>query len=118
MKPVWWMAACGLLTSLAVVAMPGMDSDREVLLGMSAPLAATIATWILVERTYRWRPERLTPLMVLAFGGKMLFFGAYVIVMLTVLMLRPMPFVISFTAYFVALYAIEALCLRRLFEST
>ena len=118
MKPVWLMAACGVLTSLAVVALPGVDSDREVLLGMIAPLAATIGTWVLVERTYRWHPERLTPLMVLAFGGKMVFFGAYVVVMLTVLTLRPMPFVISFTSYFIALYAIEALYLRRLFEST
>ena len=118
MKPVWWMAACGPLTSLAVVTLPGVESDREVFLGMVAPLAATIGTWVMVERTYRWRPERLTPLMVMAFGGKMVFFGAYVTVMLTVLTLRPAPFVISFTAYFIALYAIEAFCLRRLFEST
>lgn len=118
MKPAWWMAGCGLLSALLVVALPGMDSDREVLLGMIAPLAATIGTWVLVERTYRWRPERLTPLMVMAFGGKMVFFGVYVTLMLTVLTLRPVPFVISFTAYFIALYAIEALCLRRLFEST
>ncbi len=118
MKPVWWMAACGLLTAAAVVALPGMDSDREVFLGMIAPLAATIGTWVMVERTYRWRPERLTPLMVMAFGGKMVFFGVYVTLVLTVLTLRPAPFVISFTAYFIALYAIEAFCLRRLFEST
>jgi len=118
MKPAWWMACSGLLSALAVVALPGMDSDREVLLGMLAPLAATIGTWVLVERTYRWRPQRLTPLMVMAFGGKMVFFGVYVTLMLTVLNLRPAPFVISFTAYFIALYAIEAVCLRRLFEST
>ena len=118
MKPAWWMAGCGLLTSLAIVALPGMESDREVLLGMLAPLVATVGTWMLVERTYRWHPERLTPLMLMAFGGKMVFFGVYITLMLTVLTLRPAPFVISFVAYFIALYAIEALCLRRLFEST
>ena len=35
--------------------------------------------------------------------------------MLTVLSLRPLPFVISFTAYFIALHLFEALCLQRLF---
>ncbi len=53
--------------------------------------------------------------MVAAFGGKLVFFGAYVTVMLGVLSLRPLPFVISFTAYFIALHLFEALCLQRLF---
>jgi hypothetical protein len=118
MTPVWWMAGGGLLTALAIVLLPGMDSDREVMLGMLAPMLATTGTWVVVERTYRWRPERLTPLMMMAFGGKMVFFGVYVTLMLTVLTLRPAPFVISFTSYFIALYAIEAFYLRRLFEST
>jgi hypothetical protein len=118
MTPVWWMAGGGLLTALAIVSLPGMDSDREVFLGMLAPMLATTATWVMVERTYRWRAERLTPLMMMAFGGKMVFFGVYVTLMLTVLTLRPAPFVISFTSYFIALYAIEAFYLRRLFEST
>ena len=47
----------------------------------------------------------------------MVFFGVYVTVMLKVLALRPLPFVVSFTAYFIALHVIEALCLRRLFAS-
>jgi hypothetical protein len=34
--------------------------------------------------------------------------------MLGVLSLRPVPFVASFTGYFIALYLAEALCLRRL----
>ena len=43
------------------------------------------------------------------------FFGAYVAVMLEVIGLRPTVFVVSFTSYFIALYLIEALLLRRLF---
>jgi hypothetical protein len=48
---------------------------------------------------------------------KAVFFGAYVVIMLRVMALRPMPFVFSFTAYFIMLYAMEALFMRRLFES-
>ena len=116
MKPVWWMVGSGVLSWLAVAAMPGVDSDVEVLLGMIAPLAGAVATWVLVARTYAARPEWLTPLMVAAFGGKLVFFGAYVTVMLGVLSLRPLPFVVSFTTYFITLHVFEALCLQRLFR--
>ena len=82
---------------------------------MLAPLAGAAATWVLVARTFTSRPELLTPLMVAAFAGKLVFFGAYVTIMLRVLALRPLPFVISFTTYFIALHLFEALCLQRLF---
>ena len=115
MKPVWWMVGSAVVSWLAAVSVTGLDSDVEILLGMLAPLAAAVGTWVLVARTYATRPERLTPLMVAAFGGKLVFFGAYVTVMLSVLSLRPMPFVISFTASFIALHVFEARCLQRLF---
>jgi hypothetical protein len=109
------MGGLGLLSCLAITALPAVQSDVEVLLGMAGPLAAAVATWLMVERTYASHPERLTSLMIAAFGGKMLFFGAYVTVALTALPLRPAPFVISFTGYFIALYVLEALWMRRLF---
>jgi hypothetical protein len=86
-----------------------------VLFGMIGPLAAASGSWVLAERTYRANPERLTAVMIAAFGGKLLFFGAYVAVMLAVVRLQPIPFVVSFTGYFIGLYAMEALYLRRLF---
>jgi hypothetical protein len=52
--------------------------------------------------------------MVAGFGVKMVFFGAYVAIALKVLSLRPIPFVASFTGYFIGLHLIEALYLRRL----
>jgi hypothetical protein len=117
MTPVWWMAGMGLLSWLAVAALPDVESDREVLLGMIAPLAGAVATWVLVVRTYPVRPHRLTPLMIAAFGGKLVFFGAYVTIMLKVFTLRPLPFVISFTSYFIVLHMFEALCLQRFFAA-
>ena len=41
--------------------------------------------------------------------------GAYVALMLRAVGLRPTPFVVSFTCYFIGLYAMEALFLSRLF---
>jgi hypothetical protein len=110
------MAGAAVASWLVVAAVPGVEGDVEVLFGMIAPLAGAVATWVLVARTYARRPERLTPLMVAAFAGKLVFFGAYVTVMLGVLSLRPLPFVISFTSYFIALHLFEAFCLQRLFD--
>ena len=115
MKPAWWMVGAAVGSWLALAAVPGIDSDTDVLLGMMAPLAGAVATWVLVTRTYARRPELLTPLMIATFGGKLVFFGVYVTVMLGVLSVRPLPFVISFTTYFIALHLFEALCLQRLF---
>lgn len=117
MKLAWWMIGGCIASWLAVAAVIEPRTGIEVLLGMLGPLAMASGTWVLVERTYRQNPLRVTPVMVTAFAGKMVFFAAYVALMLTVLPLRPVPFVASFTVYFVALYLVEALGLRRLFTA-
>jgi hypothetical protein len=109
------MVGSAVLSWLAVAAMPGVEDDKELLFGMLAPLVGAVGTWVLVARTYPSRPERVTSLMVAAFGAKLVFFGAYVTVMLKVLLLSPLPFVVSFTTYFIALHVFEAVCLQRLF---
>ena len=115
MKLVRWMVAAAVASSVAVAALPGVESDREVVLGMLAPLVGATATAMLVERTWAARPEALTGLMIAAFGGKLVFFGAYVVVVLKVLAASPIPFVVSFTTYFVGLHLVEALWLQRFF---
>jgi hypothetical protein len=115
MKPVWWMVGSSVLSWLACAALPGLDSDREVLLGMLAPLLGAVATWTIVARTDPARPQLLTSLLMAAFGAKLLFFAVYVTVAIKVLLVSALPFVVSFTVYFIALHLYEALCLQRLF---
>jgi hypothetical protein len=107
------MVGGSIASWLAVAAVPGVDTDREVLFGMLAPLAGAAATWLVVARTWPSRPVLLTQRMMAAFAAKVVFFGVYVTVMLAVLALRPVPFVISFTAYFIGLLFFEAVCLQR-----
>jgi hypothetical protein len=83
---------------------------------MLAPLVVSVVTSLMVERTYRRNPRQVTPLMMAAFAGKMVFFGTYVAIALKMFSVRPAPFVISFTSCFIALHLTEALCLRRLFS--
>jgi hypothetical protein len=113
LKKIGWLAA-GSALSAAVL---GMRFGREVWLGLLAPLVVVSVTWVLTERVYKASPERLTAVMISAFAGKLVFFGAYVGLAIGVLGVTPVPFVASLTGYFIALHMIEALWLKRLFAS-
>jgi len=115
MKPVIWMVVASMTSWLAASLVFDERTSIEVMWGMLGPLLAVAASWVLMERTYRQHPESTTAVMVAGFAAKLVFFGAYVTVMLWGLSLRPVPFVLSFTSYFIVLYLIEALYLRRLF---
>ena len=114
MRPVAVMVAASVASWLAAALLVDARTRVEVLFGMVGPLAMAAGSWVLVERTYARHPEALTSLMIAAFAFKVVFFGAYVVVMLELLLLRPVPFVASFMSYFVGLYLMEALYLRRL----
>jgi hypothetical protein len=114
MKEVAWMAGGSVGAWLLAVAVLGSGVSREILFGMLAPLVMACATWPLMERTYRASPERLTALMMTGFAGKLIFFGGYVALMIRGVGVRPEPFIASFTGYYIGLYGIEALLLKRL----
>jgi len=111
------MVAGSLGSALVVLGMGGRSAAAEILTGMAAPLAAAAVSWVLIERTYRRDPVRLTAVTMAGFVAKAVFFGAYVAVMLKVFGMRPVPFVASFTGYFIALYLAEALLMRQMFAA-
>jgi hypothetical protein len=111
-----WMTGAAVGSWLVISAL-SRAWHPELLWGMFGPLVSTVATWLIVVRTHATAPDRLTGVMVMGFALKAVFFGAYVVVMLRVLVMRPIPFVVSFTGFFIALYAMEALFLRRLLRS-
>lgn len=118
MKPIAWMAGGSLVSWLAITLAAGGRANPEALLGMLGPLASAGATWVAVERGHAAAPERLMGVLITGFALKLLFFGVYVAVMLRVLHVRPLPFVVSFAGYFIALYVIEAWFLKRLLNET
>jgi uncharacterized membrane protein YeaQ/YmgE (transglycosylase-associated protein family) len=116
MKLVAGMAGASVLSWLAATALVGRATGVEILLGMIGPLVVVSGTWMLTEWTYTRNPERVTSLMIAAFAAKLVFFGVYVTATISFLPVRPVPFVASFMSYFIALYFVEALSLRRLFR--
>ena len=114
---LWWMIAASVLSWLIVAGLAGARANPEVFYGMLGPLAVASVSWMVTERTYTSGPHRLLGVMIKGLAVKAVFFGAYVAGMLRVVGLRPVPFVVSFTSYFIALHVMEALFMRRLFHS-
>ena len=108
----------GCLASwLLVTAAGGARWNPELALGMVAPLASAVLTWRLVDRVHAVAPQRVTNVLIGGFIAKMLFFGIYM-GLLAALGFRLRVFVVSFAVYFIALHALEAGYLRRLFASS
>jgi hypothetical protein len=115
MKPVAWMAGASSVAWLVALAFVEKATGIALFFGMLGPLVMACTSWVMAERTYRQDPRTLTGLMVTAFAFKLVFFGAYVAVMLRVIDLRAVPFAVSFSSYFIALHFVEAFWLQRLF---
>jgi hypothetical protein len=118
MAPLAWMVGLAAGSWLAIRLTTGGRLEPEVLLGMLGPLVSAVLTWVAVERTQRRAPARVTSVMIAGFALKMVLFGVYVVAMLRPLALRPIPFVVSFAGYFIALHVVETVFLRRLLTST
>jgi|RhiMethySRZTD1v2_1073278.scaffolds.fasta_scaffold05669_8 hypothetical protein len=115
MTRIAWITAGCLVSAAVAIAIVGRGFADDVLLGMLGPLVAVALTWLLIERTVQHDPARLTQLLMTAFFVKMVFFGVYVVAVLRgVPGVETMPFAVSFTAYFISLYAIEAVLMDRL----
>ena len=118
LTPAAVMAVTAIVVALGAIGMAtGLGYEkvaRPVFGGMLGPLIAVVATWIVTVRTYRRNPAEVSGLMMRAFLVKVLFFTAYVVVMVKVAELPVRPFGFSFTAFFIGLYAAEAVFVARL----
>ncbi|HXT69745.1 MAG TPA: hypothetical protein VN700_08315 [Vicinamibacterales bacterium] len=118
LTPAAVMALTATVVALGVIGIAmGLGHERvarPVFGGMLGPLIAAVATWIVTVRTYRRNPAEVAGLMMRAFLVKVLFFAAYVVVMVKVAELPVRLFGLSFTAFFIGLYAAEAVLIARL----
>ncbi len=114
MRTAGYMTAGSIVSAVVVATWVAPQAGLEVLLGMIAPLAVSVSSFVFAERTFRRDPARLTGAMIQAFAVKLLLFGVYVTVGIRVLALETVPFILSFVVYFLALHVLEAAQLRRL----
>ena len=89
----------------------------EIFLGMVAPLLVTVFSIFWIEKVFKTDKEILTATMAKSFFIKMVLFALYFIIILGFYTFEPIPFVISFTGFFILFYVIEAVFLQKLFRS-
>ncbi len=114
MKLALWMPAGSILSALILTFVLHADIRLELWLGLLGPLATAVVSWIAMERQYSRRPQEMTRLLIKAFAAKMVFFAIYITVLLSLKLVKPYPFVISFTCYYLSLHIIETIGLYRL----
>ena len=110
-----WLTAALVVAAGGGVAALAPEAALEVGLGVAGPLVVAVGSLALMDRTYKRNPERLTRLLVRAFLAKLVFFGLYMTVTVSLLSLDAAWFAGSFTVSFVALHLAEALHLQRLY---
>lgn len=102
-----WGLAAGLLTAV---------SANDLFFSMAGPWLMGVLTLYFSQRTFKSDPEKLTSTMIKGFFGKILFYGAYVVILALTGTVSLVPFMVGFAVYFIVLHGIEALYLRTLFE--
>jgi hypothetical protein len=116
--PVIWMIVGSVAAALGAIALgaaQGATLAGPVFGGMIGPLAAAVGTWVVVARTHRRDPGAVFSVMVAAFPIKLVFFAVYTVAMVKGFRLDARLFGLSFAAFFIALYAVEAALLSRRF---
>ena len=112
MKQVGWMAAGSVGSWLIATWIAGRGT--EMFFGMLGPLLAACVTWLAVARAHRVDPAKVAPTLMAGFAVKILFFGAYVVLVMRLGQVEVTPFATAFAGYFVALYAVQAVLVHRL----
>jgi len=89
----------------------------EIFLGMAAPLLLSIVSIMWSESSFKKSPQHLTNTLIKSFIVRAIFLALYFILIFTFYNFEPIPFIISFTSFFIIFYVIEALYLQKLTNS-
>jgi hypothetical protein len=116
MTPVWWLIAASAGSALAASALAGDPARPAIVFGMGGPLVAAVFSWRVVEHAYRVDPLRVQAVLLKAWAAKAVFLAVWMVVGMVALGLPATPLAVSFTVYFVLLYAAVAVLMRRLFS--
>ena len=108
------MIAASVVSGLALLVMTGGQYVPEVTAGMVGPLVVAVITLTLASRPAS-NPATVQARMLVGFVVRLLFFVAYVVILVRGVGLRPVPFIATFAGYLMALYAAQIVLMRRLF---
>ena len=85
---------------------------KEIFLGMVIPWSISLISISKTYSVYNINPEKLIKHMTKAMLMKMVSYGILLVIIFTFISFNPLPFIISFISYFLALHIMEAFTLR------
>lgn len=94
----------------------GIGYRLEIFLGMIAPLTIGMISMAILFHQHQNHSTKLTSVLIKLFITKLIIYGVYFYWLFTFYTFTPIPFVISFTGYFVTLHIGEALFLKSIFK--
>ena len=92
------------------------DYVKEIFLGMVLPWLISLISIVKTRSVYNLNPEKLIKHMTTSMLMKMMSYGLLLIIIFTFISFNPLPFIISFTGYFLTLHITEAFVLRFIFK--
>ena len=92
------------------------DYVKEIFLGMVLPWLISLISIVKTRSVYNLNPEKLIKHITTAMLMKMMSYGLLLIIIFTFISFNPLPFIISFTGYFLTLHITEAFVLRFIFK--
>lgn len=105
------VASLGII-GLAIGLYPGFI--LEIFLGWFLPVFAGVVTMSFVSLANKKSPTILTKTLTIGFAIKMLYYGIGILLLTQLNAFEPIPFVCSFSGFFLGLHAIEAVIIKRI----
>lgn len=94
----------------------GFEYLAEAYTAMSAPLWVGVLTLAKIDACYKTDPGKITSFMTKAFFFKVIFYGMFIVAVISFSTFNTVSFVSIFTGFFIALLGVEAAFLRSLFK--
>ena len=93
------------------------EYGKEIFLGMFLPWIISLISISKTHSVYNIDPIKLTKHMTTAMLMKMLSYGLLLIIIFTFISFNPIPFIISFTSYYLTLHLTEAFIVRSFIDN-
>ncbi len=86
----------------------------EIYFGLLAPILVGYLTVFFIEQYPNMEKIYFNKMLFKGFAIKFIFYGAFILIILTVYSFNPIPFMCSFTISFIGLHIVEAIILRKI----
>ena len=110
----------GILASLGILGLiAGIYPvyGLELLLGWILPVLAGTVTLYFIDSAAQKDPFLVTKTLVKGFILKMIYYGATILTLFKLYSFEPIPFVCSFSSFFLGLHVLEAVIIKRISQS-